>query len=280
MIPENSFRNSRYYLCFEYQKTGIYYKKPRSEVSVSEESKQKIGSYMSPIEVENCKKCERLVEFRSKIALEKKLCYREEEYWGKPVPSFGDKDAALLICGLAPAAHGGNRTGRMFTGDRSGDFLYEALWRHGYANQANSTSGDDGLRLRGAYITAVVRCAPPDNKPLPEERENCIPFLREELLELKNLTTILALGAFAYDVLWRLYGTSTKPDNSHSLLPDIIKKPKFRHGLEIQLDTKVSMICSYHPSQRNVFTKLLTKEMFDEILLRCRALSSDNRGEV
>ncbi len=229
---------------------------------------------MTAVKVEDCKKCERLVKFRTKIALEKKLCHQDEEYWGKPVPSFGAQEAPLLICGLAPAAHGGNRTGRMFTGDRSGDFLYEALYRHGYANRPDSKNSGDGLILKEVYITAVVRCAPPDNKPLPEERDACMQFLRRELLEMKNLKTILALGSFAYDALWKLRNDPPFTNDPAAEKTSPSAKPKFRHGLEVALGNEINMVCSYHPSQRNVFTKLLTKEMFDDILLRCRSMSS------
>jgi len=227
---------------------------------------------MLKTDVTNCRKCDRLVAFREKVALEKKPAYSDLPYWGRPVVSFGDNNASLLICGLAPAAHGGNRTGRMFTGDRSGDFLYASLHRCGYANQPYASGFDDGLYLTDTYITAVVRCAPPQNKPLPSERDNCIGFLLDEISGLKNLKTILALGGFAYDSLWRIkdFSPTKRVDET---VKHRLKKPKFCHGLEVSFNEKITLICSYHPSQRNVFTKVLTEEMFDRILYRCKELS-------
>jgi uracil-DNA glycosylase family 4 len=222
-------------------------------------------------DIANCRKCQRLVAFREKIASEKRAAYQDQTYWGRPALSFGDPDATLLICGLAPAAHGGNRTGRMFTGDRSGDFLYGALYRCGYANQPYSLGLDDGLFLTGAYVTAAVRCAPPQNKPLPNERDNCLGFLIDEIRQLKHLSTILALGNFAYDSLWRIKKLAVAENaNSFMKLSSKEAKPKFGHGLVTPFGENVNLICSYHPSQRNVFTKLLTEDMFDQILYRCK----------
>ena len=205
-------------------------------------------------EIEHCRQCERLVEWRESVGREKKAAYRDWDYWARGVPGFGDPRATLLIVGLAPAAHGANRTGRMFTGDRSGDFLYAALHRAGYANQPSSTARDDGLVLRGAYITAPVRCAPPANKPLPEERAHCRNYLQRELQLLTDVRTIVALGQIAYDELSPLLGLSPRP--------------RFGHGVEAKLPDGRLLICSYHVSQQNTFTGKLTPSMFDAVLAR------------
>src|SRR5688572_22058280 len=170
-------------------------------------------------EVVDCSRCPRLVEWRELVARERRAAYREHEYWGRPVPGFGDPDATLLVVGLAPAAHGGNRTGRIFTGDRSGDWLYRALYKAGYASQPTSVDRGDGLALRDAYVTAAVRCAPPANKPLPDERRNCEPYLRRELALLTELRVVVALGGFAYTSLAGLL--------------DLARRPSFGHGLEV-----------------------------------------------
>ena len=202
-----------------------------------------------------CRKCPRLVRWRETVAQEKRAAFRAEEYWGQPVPGFGDLGGELLIVGLAPAAHGANRTGRMFTGDRSGEWLYGALHRAGYANQAESISRGDGLQLRGAYVSAVVRCAPPANQPTPAERDRCLPYLESEIRQMANLSTIVALGAFAWDgVLRALKGLG------HSLP----KRPKFGHGREVKIGP-YQLIGSYHPSQQNTFTGKLTRPMFDAV---------------
>jgi uracil-DNA glycosylase family 4 len=215
-------------------------------------------------EIVDCFECPRLVAWREQVATEKRAAYRDEEYWGRPVPGFGDPRASLLIVGLAPAAHGGNRTGRVFTGDRSGDWLYGALYRAGYANQPMSTHAGDGLELKDAYVVAAVRCAPPDNKPTTEERDTCLPYLRRELALLINLQVIVVLGQFAYDVMIREFGI--KP------------KPKFGHGVEVPVPgTEQTILCSFHPSQQNTFTGKLTEEMFDSIFQRTRALTSPAR---
>ena len=198
-------------------------------------------------------------EWRERVTREKTARFRDWEYWGKPVPGFGDPNARLVVVGLAPAAHGGNRTGRIFTGDSSGDWLYRALYRAGYANQPTSTHRDDGLRLSDAYVTAVVHCAPPGNRPTPEERDNCLPYLEREL-RLLPWRVIVALGSFAYDGVARLTG----------LRP----RPAFGHGVDVPLADERMIICSYHPSQQNTFTRKLTEEMFDAIFRRARELTA------
>lgn len=204
-------------------------------------------------EIVRCRKCPRLVRYREKIAREKRRAFRECQYWGKPVPGFGDARAGLLILGLAPAAHGGNRTGRVFTGDRSGDFLYQALFRAGFANQATSTDRDDGLRLKDAYIAATVRCAPPANKPLPSELANCRPYFEREL-ELIRPRAILALGSIAM----RAYLGLLKERGEIRSLAEF----PFRHGATYRLPGDLPrLFASYHPSQQNTFTGKLTEEM-------------------
>jgi uracil-DNA glycosylase family 4 len=216
--------------------------------------------------VAHCRDCPRLVAWREKVAREKRASFVDWEYWGKPVPGFGDPRAWLLIVGLAPAAHGANRTGRMFTGDRSGDFLYAALHRARLATQAESVSRDDGLELRGAYITAAVRCAPPANKPTTAERENCRPFLEEEFDRLTSVRVVLALGGYAFDQVLRLLR------DRGVAVPT--PKPKFGHGQLVELgDRAPGLIASYHPSQQNTFTGKLTPEMLDEVLSRAGSLA-------
>ena len=208
-----------------------------------------------------CQKCPRLREYCAAVAQEKRRAFREETYWGKPVPGFGDPLARLLIVGLAPAAHGGNRTGRMFTGDRSGDFLYVALYRAGFANQPTAHSRDDGLQLIDAYIAASGRCAPPDNKPTPAELDNCRPYLIEELRLLTKARAIVALGKVAFDnVLLVLADRGVE-----------IPKPRPAFGHEaIYLLDRYTLIGSYHPSQRNTQTGLLPPAMFDRLLRRAK----------
>ncbi len=208
--------------------------------------------------VTNCRTCPRLVAWREEVARTKRAAYADQEYWGRPIPGFGDPLAQLLVVGLAPAAHGGNRTGRIFTGDRSGDWLFGALWRAGYANQPTSASLDDGLELGGAYVTAVVRCAPPANKPTTTERDNCLGYLVEEMHLLTNVKVIVALGQFAYQCLSGILG----------LRP----RPRFGHGVEVRLPEGGHLICSFHPSQQNTFTGRLTQDMFDAVFSRCREL--------
>jgi uracil-DNA glycosylase family 4 len=207
-----------------------------------------------------CRACPRLVAWREQVARDKRAAYRQETYWGRPVPGFGDETARLLICGLAPAAHGANRTGRMFTGDRSGDFLYTALHRAGFANQPASINREDGLSLRDCYVTSCVRCCPPNNKPTPQERDTCRSFLVSELEALPNVRCILCLGAFAWDGLLRALGKSTS-------LPRPL--PKFAHAAEVVIGTRTLLGC-YHPSQQNTFTGRLTAQMLDTVLRRAR----------
>ena len=216
----------------------------------------------------NCRRCPRLVEWRERVAREKVRRFRNEDYWGKPVPGFGGPRAQLLILGLAPGAHGSNRTGRMFTGDRSGDFLYPALHRAGFASQAEASSRDDGLKLKNCYITAAVRCAPPANKPTREEQANCRPFLEQELRLLPRLRAVLALGKIAHDTYLRLL----KEEGKISGLADY----PFGHGRRYELplfgsDKTVRLFDVYHPSQQNTQTGKLTEEMFDRVLRNVKA---------
>ena len=218
-----------------------------------------------------CRRCPRLVEYREEVARKKRKEFLDWEYWGKPIPGFGDPNASLLIVGLAPAAHGGNRTGRVFTGDRSGDFLYKALYKVGVANQPRSQSRDDGLTLKGAYVTAAVKCAPPDNKPTIDETSNCANFLASEIGSLKDLKTILCLGQFAFKAVIRMiqnkYNLNTRPDG-------------FRHGRVLRLGEGVPVIaCSYHPSPRNTQTGKLTEKMFLSVLRKTHAISKIARNK-
>jgi uracil-DNA glycosylase family 4 len=214
-------------------------------------------------DVVGCRACPRLVAWRELTAVEKRASYQAEVYWGRPVPGFGDPAATLLVVGLAPAAHGGNRTGRVFTGDRSGDWVFRALWRAGFANQATSVSADDGLRLTGAWVSAVVRCAPPANRPSPEERDRCVPYLARELAQLTQVRVLVALGQFAYDALCRLLG--------------VRPRPRFGHGVEVDLADGRTLICSYHPSQQNTFTGTLTEPAFDAVFRRAVELLTPGR---
>ncbi|CAN5446671.1 uracil-DNA glycosylase family protein [soil metagenome] len=210
-------------------------------------------------DVVSCRACPRLVAWREQVGEDKRAAYRDEDYWARPVPGFGDPAARLVVVGLAPAAHGANRTGRMFTGDRSGDFLYAGLHRAGYANQPTSTALDDGLELDGAWITAPVRCAPPANKPTTVERDTCRPYLDRELALLPSATVFLVLGAFGYQGLTGYLG----------LRP----RPPFGHGLEVPLPDGRTILGSYHVSQQNTFTGKLTPAMFDQVLARARQLT-------
>jgi uracil-DNA glycosylase family 4 len=224
-------------------------------VEVGPDSLERISA-----EVAACRACPRLVAWRENVAATKRAAYRDEEYWGRGVPGFGDPRARLVVIGLAPAAHGANRTGRMFTGDRSGEWLYRALFRAGFANQPTSVHRDDGLRLTDAWITAPVRCAPPANKPTPAERDTCRPFLGRELALLDRVRVVVALGAFGYREAARDLGAS--------------RVPRFAHGVEADLPGGRTLIGSYHVSQQNTFTGRLTEAMLDAIFDRARELAT------
>ena len=211
-------------------------------------------------EITACRACPRLVAWREEVAREKRKAFAGEDYWGRPVPGFGDAAARVVIVGLAPAAHGGNRTGRVFTGDRSGDWLYGALYRAGLANQPTSTARGDGLALSGAYVTAAVRCAPPANKPAPDERDRCRPFLELELELLTQARVFVALGAFAYESLAAIF--AVRP------------RPRFGHGVEVATGAGRAIVCSFHPSQQNTFTGRLTERMLDDVFRRALVLAS------
>jgi uracil-DNA glycosylase family 4 len=217
-----------------------------------------------------CEKCERLRAHCTQVAAVKRRAYMDCDYWGRPVPSFGDPDAAVLIIGLAPGAHGSNRTGRPFTGDGSGNFLYPVLHQTGFASQPQATGRDDGMRLYGVRITAVVRCAPPGNKPLPEEIANCAPFLDEEINALGNLRVVVCLGKIAFDGFAN-YLLRTGKIASRTTL-------KFAHGAEYQLPNGLTLLASYHPSLQNTNTGKLTKAMFRGIFQRARELAAGHLG--
>jgi uracil-DNA glycosylase family 4 len=211
-----------------------------------------------------CRACPRLVEWRERVAREKVARFSDHDYWGRPVPGFGDPRASLIVVGLAPAAHGGNRTGRIFTGDRSGDWLYASMHRTGWANQPTSTAPDDGLRLLGAYVMAIVRCAPPGNKPTTSERDACLPFHLRELTAMATLKVVVALGSFAWDNCLRAHTALTGERVS--------PRPKFGHLAECELGERV-LIGSFHPSQQNTFTGKLTEPMLDAVFERARTLA-------
>ncbi len=211
-------------------------------------------------EIERCRACPRLVAWREAVAAAPRAAFAAERYWGRPVAGFGDPAARLAVVGLAPAAHGANRTGRVFTGDRSGDWLFAALWRAGYANQPESTARGDGLSLSGAWVSAAVRCAPPENKPTTAERDRCLGYLGRELALLAEVSVVVALGQFASQAVAALYG----------LRP----RPRFGHLAEHPLPDGRTLVCSYHPSQQNTFTGTLTEAMFDAVFARARALGA------
>jgi uracil-DNA glycosylase family 4 len=211
-------------------------------------------------DIAECRTCPRLVEWRERMAVEKRASYRDDHYWGRGVPGFGDPAATVLVLGLAPAAHGANRTGRLFTGDRSGDWLFRAMHRAGFANQAESRHKEDGLILHRAWISAAVRCAPPDNKPLPEERAACLPFFERELALLDRLKVVVCLGGFAYDAACGTFG--------------VRPKPKFGHGQETAAPNGLTLLCSFHPSQQNTFTGRLTEPMLDAVFARASELGA------
>ncbi|HWL45570.1 MAG TPA: uracil-DNA glycosylase [Ilumatobacter sp.] len=217
-------------------------------------------------EVAACRACPRLVAWREQVAREKRASYRDDEYWGRAVPAFGDPSARIVVLGLAPAAHGANRTGRMFTGDRSGDWLFRAMYRAGLANQPTSVTADDGLTLIGAWVTASVHCAPPDNKPLPSERDACAPFLTREMA-LLDPAVVVCLGGFALDAAVRHFG--------------VRPKPKFGHLAEHVVPGGPTLLCSFHPSQQNTFTGRLTEPMLDAVFVRARELAgADSLGPL
>jgi len=219
-------------------------------------------------EIVECRRCPRLVEWRERVAREKVRRFRDETYWGRPLPGFGDPEARILLLGLAPAAHGGNRTGRVFTGDASGDFLWAALHAAGLADRPASDRAEDGLTLTDAYIAAAVRCAPPANRPTTDERDACSPFLEREIGLLERLVVVVALGQFGWDAGLRAFGAL-----GHRARP----KPRFGHGSEVAVGP-YRLLGSYHPSQQNTFTGRLTQPMFGEVLGRARDLAARPAG--
>lgn len=227
-----------------------------------------LGSLIGAIT--SCRRCPRLVAWREEVARVRRAAFADQDYWGRPVPPFGDARARIVVLGLAPAAHGGNRTGRIFTGDRSGDWLFAALWRAGLANQPQSVSRDDGLQLRDCWVTAAVRCAPPANRPTPVERDNCLPWLSAELGLLACVRVIVCLGGFAWDVAMRALD-APRPRRS------------FGHGVEVELSAgprtsvagrPMTLLGCYHVSQQNTFTGRLTEPMLDAVFARARALAA------
>jgi len=215
--------------------------------------------------VVECRRCPRLVAWREQVAREKRAAFADQEYWGRPVPGFGDPAAGVYVLGLAPAAHGGNRTGRVFTGDRSGDWLYAAMHRAGFANQPTSVHADDGLRLDGAFVAPAVRCAPPANRPLPEERDNCLPYAAEEMGLMESVRVIVCLGGYAWDCALRIAAALGEPAPR--------PRPRFGHLAEHRLAGGRTLLGSYHPSQQNTFTGKLTEAMLDEVFRRARELA-------
>lgn len=215
-------------------------------------------------DIVGCRRCPRLVEWREQVARDKRAAYRDDDYWGRAVPGFGDPRARIMVVGLAPAAHGANRTGRVFTGDRSGDFLFGSMYRVGLANQPDARSIDDGLKLTGAYVTAAVRCAPPANKPTPDERDACRPFLDRELQLLSEVRVFVALGQFGYQVACTALG--------------VRPRPKFGHGVVIETPDRRHIVCSFHPSQQNTFTGRLTEDMMDSAFGSAIELSGPGGG--
>jgi len=230
-------------------------------------------------EVVNCRRCPRLVEYRERIGREKRRAYLGCEYWARPVPGFGDPQARVLVFGLAPGAHGSNRTGRPFTGDASGKFMYPVLHRLGFASQPDALKRDDGMELRNLWITAAVRCAPPDNQPLPSERANCAPFTHRELAALPNLQVVVALGKFAFDAyldtLAPAAGSAALPD-ALTLAPAAIRKSAYRfaHAAEYRMPNGITLLASYHPSNQNTATGRLTVPMFEAVFARARQVSA------
>ncbi len=223
--------------------------------------------------VTRCRRCPRLVAWREQVARERRAAFASETYWGRPLPGFGDPGARVLLLGLAPAAHGANRTGRMFTGDRSGDFLFAALHRCGFANQSQSSSREDGLRLSGAWITAAVRCAPPANRPTPDERESCLPWTVRELELLGDVRVVLCLGGFAWDAALALLRARGERTADGAPVAALRPRPRFAHAAELALE-RCTMLGCFHPSQQNTFTGKLTAPMIDAVLLRARELAA------
>ncbi len=219
-------------------------------------------------QIVECKRCPRLIQHCQTVAVTKRRAYIDQDYWGKPVPSFGDPLASLLILGLAPGAHGANRTGRMFTGDRSGDFLYRSLFNAGFASQPESRSADDGLQLRDAWMTAAGHCAPPGNKPSPEELRNCRPFLERELAVLKNVQVVVVLGKIAFDTYLAILKSRG----------EIARMGDFRFGHDVIYPLRPALLCSYHPSQQNTSTGRLTQAMLDGIFVRAAELIRSGQG--
>ncbi|MFQ5651608.1 MAG: uracil-DNA glycosylase [bacterium] len=218
------------------------------------------------VKITNCDRCSRLVQWRQKVARDKVRRFADHTYWGKPVPGFGDLNARVLVVGLAPAAHGANRTGRMFTGDRSGDWLYRSLHKFAFASQPQATGLDDGLVLRDCYITASLRCAPPQNKPTSQERSNCFHYLIEEMKLLSKVKVVVALGRLAFDTTVRVL----QERNAF----EVETRPVFAHGSEAPVNGHLTLLASYHPSQQNTFTGKLTESMFDSVFSRARELIS------
>jgi uracil-DNA glycosylase family 4 len=235
---------------------------------LSDDDRRKLELEQLEREIVSCRLCPRLVAWRELVAREKRAAFADEEYWGRPIPGFGDPQARVMIFGLAPAAHGANRTGRVFTGDRSGDFLFAALHRTGFANQPTSRHAGDGLRLQDAWIAAAVRCAPPANKPTPAERDTCLPYALRELELLADVRVIVCLGAFAWDAALRMLARRgvavARP------------RPRFGHGAELGVPSQPPaplLLGCFHPSQQNTFTGKLTTPMIDAVLVRAREIA-------
>ncbi|MEN9286650.1 MAG: hypothetical protein RIS39_642 [Actinomycetota bacterium] len=218
-------------------------------------------------EIEQCRACPRLVRWRESVARDKRAAYRDETYWGRPIAGFGDPEASIVVLGLAPGAHGANRTGRVFTGDRSGDWLFRAMHRAGLASQPTSQHRDDGLELHDAWVTVAVRCAPPDNAPLPLERKRCEPYLTRELSLLREARVVVCLGNFAYVAACEHFGVSPLPKFAHGLVvsTDRAPEPASKKTPRTQSANGVHLVCSYHPSQQNTFTGRLTEPMLDHV---------------
>jgi uracil-DNA glycosylase family 4 len=224
------------------------------------------GLALLGVEIAGCRRCQRLVEWRERVAVDKRAAYRDEDYWGRPIAGFGDPQARIVVLGLAPAAHGANRTGRVFTGDRSGDFLFAAMHRIGLANQPTSVSADDGLTLRDVWVTAAVKCAPPANKPLPAERDACAGFVDREFELLDRVEVVVCLGAFGYESACSHFG----------LRP----RPRFGHAVEAAVPGGPLLLCSFHPSQQNTFTGRLTPEMLDAVFARAVEVAAGGAGSL